>query len=375
MLHISEIRDRPSFISLEKEWNALVERSRNEVHQRHEFWRTFLDSFFKKWPPMRIFLAREDDGRLQGVLPLLQTWSWFYGFPVRRLGVPSNYYFTRFDLIAADPEDACQAFLSHLAVDPTWDVLRMKFIPADSDAWGLRKLASQQHFDVASHLLLESPLIRLPASMDALLAGLKPKFRANLRRRRAHLASALGPIELEKFTSGPDFKENLAAGFAIEKSGWKGKEKSAILSDPPLLRFLSDIAAEGERRGYLMLYFLKVGGRRVAFHYGLAYNRRYLFIKPGYDETLKEYGPGHLLVEEVLRDCIANGFEEFDFLAENMPWKEDWTLDRRPHHTVYIFKNSAYGHFLTEWKASVPRLKRLLRWRPPPPTPLAPTPA
>jgi len=68
------------------------------------------------------------------------------------------------------------------------------------------------------------------------------------------------------------------------------------------------------------------------------------------DESFAEFGPGHLLTEEVLKDCASRGLREFDFLGCDLPWKMEWTSTVRPHHWLYIFRKSARGRFLRQLK-------------------------
>ncbi|MEA2575657.1 MAG: hypothetical protein QOH93_2955, partial [Chloroflexia bacterium] len=75
-------------------------------------------------------------------------------------------------------------------------------------------------------------------------------------------------------------------------------------------------------------------------------------LKPGYDESVKECSPGQLLVDEVARQCIQEGLTEFDFLGPDMPWKREWASESRQHTRLYIFRNSAYGRFLRNYKFS-----------------------
>src|SRR5262249_59848813 len=114
--------------------------------------------------------------------------------------------------------------------------------------------------------------------------------------------------------------------------------------------FYSALAQEATDQDYLSLYFLRLDGRPVAFHYGLTYGPRYYLLKPAYDETYKECSPGHLLLDEVLTDCIARGLTEFDFLGPDMIWKRDWADQARHHTWLFIFRKSPYGQALRTLK-------------------------
>jgi CelD/BcsL family acetyltransferase involved in cellulose biosynthesis len=360
MIQVCEIRQRRDFIQLEAEWNAFADSCRASLEQRHEYLRLFLDSFHPEWRGVRILIARDAGGGFCGALPLILQRRPFYGLPARFLTVPVNDYYTRYDLLAAAGGAAEAAFSSYLRHHGGWDVLCLRYLPENGHGWTFYKAALLQGSRVAAHPLMASPYVRLPGSAAELYAGLGTKFKANLRRRRARLQE-LGPLELEKWTGGPDFEEKLRIGLQIEQSGWKGEEKTAILSDAKAGPFYLGLAREAAQRGYLRLYFLKSAGKAIAFHFSVVLQGVYLFLKPGYDERYKEYSPGHLLVEDVLKDCIAEGLQEFDFLAEDLAWKREWTETVRPHSTIYLFRDNWYGNLLADIKAKgVPFFRRLI---------------
>jgi CelD/BcsL family acetyltransferase involved in cellulose biosynthesis len=103
-------------------------------------------------------------------------------------------------------------------------------------------------------------------------------------------------------------------------------------------------------RVHLSLFLLKLAGRPIAFHYGLTSHGVYSLVMTSYDELFKELSPGHLLTEEVLKDCVSRGLREFDFLGCDLPWKLDWTSTVRPHHWLFIFRDSLFGRTLRQVK-------------------------
>jgi CelD/BcsL family acetyltransferase involved in cellulose biosynthesis len=119
-------------------------------------------------------------------------------------------------------------------------------------------------------------------------------------------------------------------------------------------------AAEGR----LALWFLRLDGRPIGFQYGLEHAGRYLLLKPAYEEAFADCSPGQLLVEDVLRDCIARGLHEFDFLGPNMPWKRDWTDQVRPHEWLYVFRGTR-GRLAHSLKFRIGRLAKAMvsRWK------------
>ncbi len=149
--------------------------------------------------------------------------------------------------------------------------------------------------------------------------------------------------------------------YALEASGWKGREESAIANDPTRLRFFNELARAAAQYGYLTLCFLEHSGRAIAADFGLTYSNRYSAPKCAYDDQYKQYGPGHLLVNAVLGDCAARGLAEYEFLAHAEEWKRRWTRLYRPHAYWFVFRTGICGRIARSAKFQVnPILKNAL---------------
>ncbi len=356
-VRVEEVTDRVGFMALAPEWDALVAATDDQPFYRHAFLRVWLDNFAPrgKW---RVLTARDASGALVGALPLLEERTWLYGVPVRQLSAAANPHSCRFDLIASEPAAVGEALLDALAQDARWDVLRLIDIPDGGAAWHLFARAQARGMPHGTWESLQSPYVPLPPAKRS------SKFKANCRRRRKKLEEK-GEVTLERFDGGEQLEARLEEGFALEQSGWKGARGTAIAQDVATRGFYSELARTAAARGELSLYFLRCAGRAVAFHFGLTHGRRYLLLKPGYDEGLKECSPGQLLMEQVLEDCVARGLTEFDFLGPDMPWKRDWTDLTRRHTWLFVFRDTTLGRALREAKFRwVPAARRrMARWK------------
>lgn len=362
-IHVSEINSKLSFARLQPEWDELVTSTRDEIFYRYDFLSIWVDSFASN-ARLRILIGRDGEGKLVAVLPLLQQRASLMGAPVRQLSSAANEHSCRFDLVAQDARAAGLAFFTYIASDKTWDVLRLTDVPEGGHAWSLYSTAEARGSQVGTWKSLNSPYIELPSSFSSLLEQLSPKFRSNIRRRYKRL-SERGAVTLERVTGGADLEQKLEEGFALEQSSWKGRNGTAISQSSETRRFYLELAREASAGGYLSLYFLRLDGQPVAFHYGLTYGDAYYLLKPAYAEAQKECSPGQLLMFEVLKDCIERGLREFDFLGPDMPWKRDWTSQTREHDWIFIFNKSPYGRLLHKYKfVWLPVAKRMVvRWR------------
>jgi CelD/BcsL family acetyltransferase involved in cellulose biosynthesis len=356
------VTDRAAFAALEREWDALVERTDDQPFFRHAFLRVWLEHFGPR-ATLRLLTLRSAEGRLVAVLPLILRRSRMHGLPVRELTSASNLHSCRFDLIAEDPAQAATAFIAALRAQSDWDVLRLVDVPDGGAGQELNVAAAQAGMLQGHWRSICSPFISLPATAGARFDCGSTKFRANLRRRRRRLHEQ-GRVTLERIDGGPALQRQLEDGLRLEARGWKGSAGTAIMQDPATLGFYLTLAHHAAARGMLRLWVMRLDGRAIAFHFALEHGGRYLLLKPAYDESLGACSPGQLLMQDVLEDCVRRGLREFDFLGPDMPWKRDWTTTTRPHAWLYVYRGWR-GRMLHSLKFRIAPIARELmtRWK------------
>ena len=133
------------------------------------------------------------------------------------------------------------------------------------------------------------------------------KRRADLRRRSRRLEEEVGEVECSAHTAAEGLRPLLAEGFAVEASGWKGERGTAISADPAVRGFYEDVAAWAADAGLLSLWFLRAGGRAVAFAFCIRDAEAHYVLKIGFDPAYSRYAPGMLLTRAMLRDAFDEG--------------------------------------------------------------------
>jgi CelD/BcsL family acetyltransferase involved in cellulose biosynthesis len=345
--------DRLAFADLEREWQRLLERTGHDTpFHRHELVRLFLDRLAPR-AAVHVVTVRDAEG-LRAALPLVGGRRWFRGLPVKVLRGTASVYTERFDLIARrDDAAAIAALWGHLRGRDDWHVLELPDVPVpvagdggeEGAAFALLARAQRDAAPTGTWVSKQVPVLRLPRTRAELDARLAPPFRRELRRRARRLAE-IGPVSVERVTSGDGLEARLEEGFAVEASSWKGAAGTCIAASPTLRAFYGDLAREAAARGYLSLRYLRCGGRAIAFHFGLEYRGRYYLPKLGVDDAWRGFGPGHHLLAEVARDAIDRGLDEIDLLGEALDWKRSWTVEVREHRWCYVFRGDALGRGL-----------------------------
>lgn len=363
---------------LAREWDLLCDEGPCDAPFYRPWWiAAYLRSFA---PGARVVaVAVRRGGRLRAVLPLVEDrMSPIPGGPVfRRLRGAAGVHSCRFDLVhgRGDGAEAATAAWEAIRRMGGWDVLELRDVPQDGAARGILEAARRDGHPVGRREAMRAPYVPLriggmaapgagdrrpgPGAMGSpgLGLGLGAKFRSNLRRRRRRLETR-GRVSWRR--CGAADAELLEAFFALERRGWKGRRGTAVDQDPGTRAFYRRIAREAATRGVLALHALELDGRPVAVHFGLEAAGRYYLPKPAYDEAHRDCSPGHLLVEEVLRDAAGRQLEEFDFLGPWMEWKGEWTRHVRPHEFLFVYGRGPAGRLLHGAKFGVaPALRRL----------------
>jgi CelD/BcsL family acetyltransferase involved in cellulose biosynthesis len=364
-LRVETVRDLAGLVALGPTWDRLLESAGiDHPFLTHEWIVTFWECF--GGGELQVLVVR-DGGEAVAIAPFMLVAARFYGLSVRRLQLIGNVHVQRADFIVArGAERAYEAIWEHLERQrPRWDVLVLPQLPAGSATLErLPRLARARGARCGAWVSTRSPWVRVEGTWDEYLAGLPRKHRGNLRNRMKRL-TALGEVELEVVTGGPQMEEALARGLDLEAAAWKGQAGTAIRCIPERQRFYTRLAARAAERGWLRLQFLRVGGRRIAFGYALCVGDTLYLLKPGYDPAYAAYSPSNLLCSMVLRDAFATGLRAYDLLGDDDGWKLDWTQEVRPHSWLFVFARGVHGRLLHWLKfVAVPVVKQArAAWR------------
>ena len=155
--------------------------------------------------------------------------------------------------------------------------------------------------------------------------------RKKLRQHRRRLAEK-GALTQEVFTTpaavGKAFEEFLA----LEQAGWKGRRGTALLCNPAEAAFaramIGDLAANGDAE----IHALYADRGPVSMQIVLRAGAVAFTWKTAYDETMHDYSPGMLLLEDYTKAFLADAriarvdscaYDESSFMAA---WSERQTI-------------------------------------------------
>jgi hypothetical protein len=254
--------------------------------------------------PLRAVLVFGAANQLNGLF-LLERVPRFYGLPITRLRT-----WTHLQSALGTPLIRASAALETLEAFFDW-------LARDQQGAGILELfeyGTGGAFDRALTACVERRGLRtfVPFTFDRALLRRGPDAartlaevmssgnRKELRRQRRRLDET-GRVEVRELQAGEDPSGWLDQFLSLERSGWKGREQSALGSDPVSREYFDRIARAAHARGRLMLLGLFLDGRAIAMKCNFLAAPGAFSFKIAFDEALARFSPGVQLELEHVR--------------------------------------------------------------------------
>jgi len=292
-------------------------------------------------------------GVLTGLLPL-----------ERRGGVlraPANYHTPVFEPLAADA-DSLRALADRALAERPAHLDLFMLEGDDAVRGGFSAAAAQAGFGTLERVVVRTPYRRVEGDWEPVLAGRSRKVRKELRRNRRGL-EAMGPVELEEIRDHAGLERAFGDFLALESSGWKAESGTAISSTLVLRDFYEAVTEWAADAGYLMLFFLRVGERRIAADLCLDDRGRRYMLKGGFDREYSKHSPGTVLLEADMAQGYAAGLERIELGGGSDQYKLRWAQETTSRWQFEAFSPSIAGRARHTWRARVLPLARRVRDR------------
>jgi CelD/BcsL family acetyltransferase involved in cellulose biosynthesis len=313
------------------EIDDLADRSGASPFARPDWFEPFLRAF--GGADRLVVATARRDGRLAAALPLLRGRG--------SLTSPTNWHTPAYGPVAEDSDAAATLARAVVAWAPS--VLDLSFLdPAGPFTLALDEAVQGAGRRVIRRPVLRSPYVPLDADYAAFEKTLPSKFRREVNRRRRKLEE-LGRLEIVFEDGRERLVELLDDGFAVEGSGWKTAEGTAIASQPETERFYREVSARAAEQGWLQLGFVRLDGRCLAFSLMIALGDTVHVVKVGFDPEWRKYAPGTLLTRAAIERAFEQGRARYDFLGGEDAYKLDWTDAVGERVRIQAFGRTPFG--------------------------------
>jgi CelD/BcsL family acetyltransferase involved in cellulose biosynthesis len=295
------------------------------IFQSREFLDIWLDTIGKASGVEPYFVVvRDVDGRPVLYLPLIIETK----FNVRLLrfmdcGV-ADY---NAPIVAAgrslSRQDFHDVWAKVLTLLPGFDVIDLKKIASDV-AGVVNPLAylDRTPFGDSGHAIV---LTRLREQTDTRRAVVR------LRRKLQTYAKGLSRVGEPRFIVNPDAAEAAPVAerlLELKRQKYQRTSTPDFLTAPGVERFYREMMSPGRLGTISHLSALMIGDTVASAHLGFIGRGRFYYIFPAYDTEFGRHRVGHLLMEHLIDQSVAQDFETFDLGIGDASYKNKWAT----HH-------------------------------------------
>lgn len=234
------------------------------------------------------------DGRWLAMLPVQRLWRW-RGLPVPVTAAWTHYVaFLGHPLIHDDHLDlGVASLLRPLAARRGTVGLIIESAPA-----GRLTDAMIGALTPGRRGVVLERFARAEVHRDADMADRQPG-QSKLAKKMRRLANAAGgPVCVVDVTDEPDAVD---AFLALEATGWKGRNNTAMANTPVEAEFFRRMCANFASDDRLQILALRAGTLTVAMKVNLVSGQTVFTDKIAFDETFAAYSPGRILEREALK--------------------------------------------------------------------------
>jgi GNAT acetyltransferase-like protein len=188
--------------------------------------------------------------------------------------------------------------------------------------------------------------------------SLRPKnLRKNISRYRHRIRKQLGGCELRVVTLQQEIGLAVDRYGLLESRGWKGRSGTALHPENTQGVFYRGLLENFSASGDATIFELWADGQLVASRLCIANNRLLIILKTTYEESLKEYAFGKILLFETIKHLFeTQQGKTIDFYTNASKEQLDWSTGSRP-----IYDNSLYRGIGGALLKTLTRLKNVSR--------------
>jgi Acetyltransferase (GNAT) domain len=211
-------------------------------------------------------------------------------------------------------------------------------------------------------VLLNTPSIELPSTLEVYMSERANKFRSDLRRRRKKAESEKGPIRFTELTQPGEIAASVAQYGTLESRGWKGAAGTAVTAEGAQFRFYEDWLAQRTALGEARVFTLHIGDTIAAMRLAIQQGDCLYMLKVTYEESLRAYSPGALMLESLIEWCYSEkaNVRRIEFYGKTAEAHQPWLTSIRPICTASIYRFEWLGVLRAERKRRIQLKKDML---------------
>ncbi|HEX9991116.1 MAG TPA: GNAT family N-acetyltransferase [Chloroflexia bacterium] len=353
---VEVVQDVATFAGMRTDWTELLGDSDAGPFSSWEW----LYSWYRRIGSdraLRILVAREESGRLLGLLPLCVDQRRVMGRSIRRVAFLGETYVGSeyLDIIVRHgyEEAISHALISALRDSRAgWDMLDLVDMDSQSPSLPmLRDIFPSDEYEMQITPRSSQPYETFEPgeTFDSFLR--KTSRRENYLRRRKWLEKQPG-YRIERVRDPALLAGPLTDLMRLHALRWEVEGGSDAIKGPSIEAFHRDATRLLAERGQLCMYTMKLGDKALASVYGIIYHDKFIYYLPGWDPAWRDKSVSLVLIGETFRDAFDMGLREYDFLSGPETYKSDWVSKTRHSLAVRIYRKGSAGSLLARQESA-----------------------
>jgi CelD/BcsL family acetyltransferase involved in cellulose biosynthesis len=215
-------------------------------------------------------------------------------------------------------QQVLQALQGHLAACPDWEVCDWQDLSCDIP---LQNLAPGNSVEVRISEDVPCSEVRFSGTFEEFWSGRPKDMRRNLRR---YTQRALLNGELQFNTTGKADPELLDALMRLHAARWQRRGEAGMIEANGSADFLRTVSADFANRDMLRFFTIRYERQIAALVLTFLYANKIYSYMSAFDPQFEPLGFGRNLLYESMRLCYERGYQAWNFLRGNEPYKRSW---------------------------------------------------
>ncbi len=349
---IEVISTDDELLPLETDWNRLSETSSHPnafmTYGWFQAWSHRLTAGKSRKCLQPYVLAIRHDDSIVGIAPLVRRTVSRFGFRVRKVEFVGDHADYNDLLVSDDSSDPTSAIVRHLAeTQDEWDIIDLRKLREEGE--GIARIEQALARTNLFYSILPEPegcpYLPIEANSSLGVAKLSGGARRTLRQRmKKAAAEGLRTRIIENPHQEPGLLKVL---IELELKKHIHKSTTTLVGTYPDV-FQSLFVTLGPS-GWLYVALLEERDQPVAFQIGFRCGGKLWDYSKAYDPSFSRFAPGTLLLQALLDYGLSQGFDEYDFLEGEEPYKMIWSTGCHRRYRLLIWNrrgNSRLRKFL-----------------------------
>lgn len=208
------------------------------------------------------------------------------------------------------------------------------------------------------------PILHLPDTAEAFHKHLKKSFLADIRRGERRLCER-GTVTIVDHVRPADGNWTALRDQMADLQSQRMRTKGQVpMWQGPLGDFVKDVLQRADHAGSLRVTGLYLDGQMIAYELCFLHSHTMYAWSRAFAEEHRNTGPGKIALLHLLETAISEGYQIFDLLRGEEPYKALWT-DGLTHNyrVVFVIKPSLRTRmvyrYITQWREQLKTMTAL----------------